>query len=518
MKRAAIYARVSTGNQVDNTSLDGQITVCRQEAASKGYTVVSELREEGVSGSKYDRPSMSELLLLASTKRIDVVLLAKVDRLARGRVVDALLEGELNRAGVEVHYVGRDTSTTGGRLLVGIEKVIAEWEHETIRDRTLDGKNATVRAGKIIPTRHTAIGYTYDRQARTLVIDEERAPTVRLIFELFTDKGLSLFKVAQRLNTLRIETRANSLYWTPQHVRDIITNEIYMGQWVWNRYQHIRGDNATGTKHRRIERPKEEWLRIEVPAIISPEAWQIAQSRLRTNAYYSDRRKVNEYLLAGLIFCGECGRRMSGRNCNPRHYYACSRVTENKLHEHHTACTARLVRVDTADEAVWAEVCRQFGAPQEIIARLRKRQQQERAVRPDLDTAFMESALQKERVRQSLILDLYLDGGQAKSDYLSKRAEVEKNIEELETEIQRRVALQRAQRDAVGHAETLIAFMKGSINVGLHSLPYGMRVAFLRDVRVRVVAHPSGDSLSVFGLLEDALDIDLPRRRIRRGA
>lgn len=517
MKRCAIYARVSSSGQVENTSIDTQLELCRTEATAKGYTVIAELREEGVSGAKYDRPSMSELLLLASTHRIDVVLLAKVDRLARGRLVDSALEAELLRSGVQVHYVGRDTSTKEGRLLVNIEKDFAEWEREAIAERTHKGKDATIRQGKIIPTRHTAIGYTYDREARTLVVDEERAQVVRLIFTLFADEGLSLFKVAQRLNALHIPTRSNSRYWVPAHIRDVITSELYKGEWVWNRYRHIRGDKSRGTKHRRVERPKEEWLRIDVPAIIPADQWQAAQSRLRTNAYYSDRRKKYEYLLAGLIFCSVCGRRMAGRNLHPRYYYACPRTTENTLHPEGRACTTRMVRVDVADSAVWDEVCRQFGASEQIIARLRKRQEVERVVRPDLDTAFMEGSLSKERERHALLLDLYLDGKLDKPLYLKKRTELEAAIEGLEQEIARRVALQNARSDAVGHAGGLVGRMSIQVRAGLLTLPYERRTAFLRDAGVRVVAREDANALSVYGLLEE-VELALPRRRVKRSA
>src|SRR5438067_13766193 len=101
MKAAAIYARVSTKDQAENTSFDTQITACREYARQHGYRVVeAAVIAEDISGTVFNRTGLMKLQEIAQRKEIDAVILAKVDRLARGRVVDALLESDFHSYGI----------------------------------------------------------------------------------------------------------------------------------------------------------------------------------------------------------------------------------------------------------------------------------------------------------------------------------------------------------------------------------------------------------------------------------
>jgi site-specific DNA recombinase len=134
MKTCAIYARVSSAGQLEGTSLDAQVKTCREYASAQGYRIVEGgIVQEDISGAVLNRPGLNTIMHMAARKEIDAVILAKVDRLARGRIVDALLEADLRSYGIEVLYVNRDTTTPEGRLLVNIEKDFAEWERERIR-------------------------------------------------------------------------------------------------------------------------------------------------------------------------------------------------------------------------------------------------------------------------------------------------------------------------------------------------------------------------------------------------
>src|SRR5438034_5159528 len=124
IKDAAVYCRVSSTNasaMSDGTSLEGQEEMYREYLDKLGGYRVVAVEAEQVSGTKLRRAGFDRILDLAEDRLIDVVVVAKVDRFARGRLVDAMLESALKELGVELLYVGRDTATPEGRLLVNIE-------------------------------------------------------------------------------------------------------------------------------------------------------------------------------------------------------------------------------------------------------------------------------------------------------------------------------------------------------------------------------------------------------------
>src|SRR5207247_6641015 len=134
---------------------------------------------EQVSGTKLRRVGFDRILDLAEDRLIDVVVVAKVDRFATGRLVDAMLESALKELGVELLYVGRDTATPEGRLLVNIEKDFAEWERERILERLNGGKFRAARKGKVICTWMAPYGYRVVHGEGRLEIYEPEAQVVR---------------------------------------------------------------------------------------------------------------------------------------------------------------------------------------------------------------------------------------------------------------------------------------------------------------------------------------------------
>ena len=148
MTRAALYARVSTADQRS----DGQLYALRAHSEARGFEVVAELVDNGVSGTKANRPALDELLAAAKRRDIDVVVCTKLDRLARSVRHLVNLTGELEALGVDLIVLdqGLDTSTPAGRLLFHVLGAIAEFEGDLIRERTRAGLSAARRRGKMI--------------------------------------------------------------------------------------------------------------------------------------------------------------------------------------------------------------------------------------------------------------------------------------------------------------------------------------------------------------------------------
>ena len=147
MKRAAIYARVSTHNcQNPEMQLDELRAYCKK----RGWSVAGEFVDKGVSGSKEHRPALDRLLSMCRKRSMDVVVVYRYDRFARSlrQLVNAL--EEFRALGIDFIslHEGVDTSTPNGRLVFGIFASIAEFERELIRDRVRSGLAAARSKGK----------------------------------------------------------------------------------------------------------------------------------------------------------------------------------------------------------------------------------------------------------------------------------------------------------------------------------------------------------------------------------
>jgi DNA invertase Pin-like site-specific DNA recombinase len=146
-KRAAIYVRVST----DKQTIENQVRELRQVAERRGWQVVEEYSDAGISGAKgrQDRPGLDRMLNDAKRRRFDVVMAWAIDRLGRS-LIDLLgTIQDLEAVGVDLYLDQQaiDTTTPTGRLMFQITGAFAEFERSMIRQRVTAGLRRAVDAG-----------------------------------------------------------------------------------------------------------------------------------------------------------------------------------------------------------------------------------------------------------------------------------------------------------------------------------------------------------------------------------
>jgi site-specific DNA recombinase len=150
--RAVSYLRVSTGGQVDSTSIDTQREQCQALAGRHGLVLVGEYVDAGVSGAAASRPALDEMLAAATAGEVEVVLVAKLDRLGRSLLHLLGLIEHLNALGLRVTSAseGIDTKTPAGRMMLGLLGAFAEFERERLRERSVDGAYRRALAGGFV--------------------------------------------------------------------------------------------------------------------------------------------------------------------------------------------------------------------------------------------------------------------------------------------------------------------------------------------------------------------------------
>jgi len=313
--RCAIYTRksIAAGLEKDFNSLDAQREACEayvRTHAHEGWEILDEPFDDGgFTGANTDRPGFQKLLEWIGRKKVQVVVVYKVDRLSRSLVDFAQVMEHFTRHEVGFVSVTQHFSTTDpvGRLTLNMLMSFAEFEREMIGDRIRDKIRATRRKGQWTGG-HAPLGYRSEKSH--LLVHEEEAPWVKQVFDWYLE-GVSALVISQRLNALAVplksaqKPRPNP--WTKDLVLRILRNRLYIGEL-----------SCLG-----------EFVTAEHTALIEREVFDRAQEMLEPKV----RRLRHEcrnpiYLIRGTLKCGLCGASMTSastfRNGHLYRYYRCS--------------------------------------------------------------------------------------------------------------------------------------------------------------------------------------------------
>lgn len=364
--RVALYARVSTEAQEARGTIGSQVEVLRKRIAAEGHEFVAEYCDDGFSGARLDRPGLDALRDAAETGRLDAVWCLSPDRLARKYAYQVIVIDELARHGVIVLFhdtppLADDPQT---HLLTQVQGVIAEYERAKIAERYRRGKLWRARAGETIawkcPYGYRRIARSSERPAHLEVFEPEAA-IVQRIFRDYAEGGLSMRQITRQLFQEHIPTANGKAVWGISTIGRLLRNEAYIGRAYYNRTASVP-DRRLAKRARQIRRPREEWIAIPVPAIVSEELFEAAQRISYDNSKWSPRRTGSgHWLLRGLVKCGHCGvsvscHKMRGRNGTFHYYYYCRNHDPLRAKGEQRRCPERNIRADELDAFVFEQV------------------------------------------------------------------------------------------------------------------------------------------------------------------
>jgi site-specific DNA recombinase len=417
MKMAAIYARVSSEQQREEHTIASQTAALIEYAKTRQLEVPTEwvFEDEGFSGATLERPGLERVRDLAAEGQIQIVLAYSPDRLSRKYAYQILLIEEFAKHGVETLFVNAPQGTSAeDQLLVQFQGMIAEYERAQILERSRRGKRHRARSGEVSVLSGAPYGYRYIRKtdeslASYQVIDAE-AQVVQRVYELYTITNLSIGEITRRLNAQKVPTRKQGSRWERSTVWAMLRNPAYRGAASFGKTRVARRVRVTRALRRRggivsrdsaaHERPREEWIEIPVPALVSEESFARAQELLHENKIRSRRRTITPSIVQGLVSCQKCGyafsRTSTYTSARKIHYYKCIGSDSWRKLGGPVCDNGRFVRQDLLDQIVWAEVIRLLEDPsliqQEIDRRLR-------AARSSDPTKKREQSVQRELIR-----------------------------------------------------------------------------------------------------------------------
>lgn len=306
--------RVSTNQQVDHDEKDEadipmQRLECHKFAERMGWTIIHEEQEEGVSGHKVRAENRDKIQLIkdaARQKKFDIFLVFMFDRI--GRIADEtpFVVEWFVKNGIRVW----STKEGEQRFESHTDKLtnyIRFWQADGESEKT--SIRTSTRMGQIVESGYFTggtcpYGYKLVRQGRTnkrghdlydLAVNEDEAPLVRLIFDKYVTEGRGAQSIANLLNSMKIKNRSGN-NWHPSSIRGMIKNITYIGI--------LRSGESRSQVLPQLQ-------------IIDEQLFQAAQEITKQRSgKYEDTRHIplnikGTSLLAGNVFCGHCGARLS---------------------------------------------------------------------------------------------------------------------------------------------------------------------------------------------------------------
>jgi site-specific DNA recombinase len=481
MKMAAIYARVSSEQQREEHTIASQTAALIEFAQTHQLEVPKPwvFEDEGYSGATLERPGLERIRDLAAEGQIQVVLAYAPDRLSRKYAYQILLIEELARHGVETLFVKAPQGTSAeDQLLVQFQGMIAEYERAQILERSRRGKRHRARSGEISVMSGAPYGYRYIRKTddapASYAVIEAEAHVVQRVYDMYTVEGLSIGAIVRRLNDEGVPTRKHCARWERSTVWAMLRNSAYRGMAYFGKTRIAARSRITrplrlrgGMSKRNSaghERPRDEWIEIPVPALVTEESFARAQELLQENKIRAKRRTITPSIVQGLVSCQKCGyafsRVSTSTTARKLHYYKCIGSDSWRKLGGPVCDNRRLVRQELLDQVVWAEVIRLLEDPTLIHQELDRRLVAARACDP---TQQREQSLQRELTHVGKSIERLLNAYQEELVSLEQLRErmppLRQRQQALRTELQAIADQANDRAMFLRLAETLTAFL-----------------------------------------------------------
>lgn len=459
--RAAIYVRVSTLDQAEEGySIDEQIDKLKKYCEVKDWQVIEIYTDPGFTGSNLDRPGLKKLLRDIENKRIETVLVYKLDRLSRSQkdtlylIEDVFVSNNVSFVSLNENF---DTSTAFGKAMIGILAVFAQLEREQIKERMQMGKLGRAKSGKAMSWNFEPFGYTHKNDSYE--INQLESVIVKQMFNEYLN-GLSITKLKDKLNS---EGHiGKDIDWSYRSIKFILTNPIYCGF----------------TKY------KDQLFEGNHTPIISKEIFDNVQTQIKirqTEAYKKNnnpRPFQAKYMISGLVRCGHCGAALG------LHQYGVKKDgTRTKIYK----CHSKSKKKSTMKKA---DFCPSKDYKQEELEDLILNEIEKLRLNPTMmnDTPseyYFDSALLKKRYveldkKMEKLVGLYLDDNLSIDFLNNKKDEIQKE----KNSIEEKLSQQHTESDL--SADDAIDVL-GNLNGSIFNKSYEVQKQIVRQLVKEIV-------------------------------
>ena len=368
-----LYYRLSRDEDEELNSLNNQRKIIYSFAVSNGHEVVGESFDDNVSGMHFNREGIDKIYEVVEAGKIEAIIVKDLSRLGRHRTQTALFIDYLREHDVRVLSATEniDTFNENDDLIIGFKGLVNDFYARDGSRRVRTGYRQKQKEGIVtIPP----FGYFKDKNTKKVVVVEESAETVRLIFSAYVG-GSGMKAIARTLNEQRRKTPAlmqmellnkrlpntqdgilKKYLWDATMVARILRDESYIGTLICHKSER----NKINKTFRFTDTAEQFRHENYLPMIVTREIWEQAQALLAERKEKNVRAGANRGILryGGLLRCKDCGRTFIGKRIKlksgERVAYVCD--TYHRYGKEH--CSSHMVDEETLDRLIGAEILR----------------------------------------------------------------------------------------------------------------------------------------------------------------
>ena len=446
----ALYLRLSNEDSdkeksEDSNSISAQrvlLTKHTEELMQGQPYSITEFCDDGYSGTDFNRPGVQALIEAAKSGNINMIVVKDFSRFGRdylevGRFLEYIFPIlQIRFVSVNDGYDSDDKFGTTGGMGVALKNLVYGMYSADLSKKVRSARDTRVRNGEFVG-QFAPYGYRKNPENKhELLIDENVAWVIRKIFRMAAD-GISHTEIARQLNEAEIPTRymyhklkgdnfpdkqphVKIKIWDNSSVKDIITDETYLGTMFWN-----RAKCGMDTNKKRVEQPREKWIIVENQheALVSKEIFQKANDNI-VGLDMSGRATGKKNLF---FICGYCGKGLKLRNRKNDKYYCGSRTQQVK-----NDCQRINVVQKELEDAV---LCQVRGMADMLIeARNNRKKAPKNDRKAVLETTIADSTKEAARWKDTKVrlYEQYKAGTVTREDYISRIEKGRIRLEELE--------------------------------------------------------------------------------------
>ena len=368
-----LYYRLSRDEDEELNSLNNQRKIIYNFAVSNGHQVVGESFDDNVSGMHFNREGIDKIYEVVEAGKIEAIIVKDLSRLGRHRTQTALFIDYLRERNVRVLSATEniDTFNENDDLIIGFKGLVNDFYARDGSRRVRTGYRQKQKEGIVtIPP----FGYFKDKNTKKVVVVEEAAETVRMIFSAYIG-GSGMKAIARTLNEQRRKTPAlmqmellnkrlpntqdgilKKYLWDATMVGRILKDESYIGTLICHKSERNKINKTF-----RFTDPEEQFRHENyLPMIVTRETWELAQTLMTERKAKNTRAGTNKGILryGGLLRCQDCGRTFIGKRIKlkdgERAVYVCD--TYHRYGKEH--CSSHMVDEEALDRLISAELLR----------------------------------------------------------------------------------------------------------------------------------------------------------------
>ena len=366
-----LYYRLSRDEDEELNSLMNQRKIIYDYAVSQGHEIVGESFDDNVSGMHFNREGINKIYEVVDAGLIEAVIVKDLSRLGRHRTQTALFIDYLRENNVRVLSATEniDTFNENDDLVIGFKGLINDFYARDNGRRVRTGYRQKQKEGIVtIPP----FGYFKDKNTKQVVIVEEAAETVRLIYSLYVS-GSGMKSIARRLNEEKRKTPAQiqmellrkrqpntqdhirkKYIWDSTMVSRILRDESYIGTLICHKSERNKINKTF-----RFTEPEEQFRHENFfPSIVSKEVWQEVQSLLAQRKEASVRAGEDRPILrySGLLRCDDCGRTFVGKRVKLKERERVEYICDTYLRYGKEHCSSHVIREELLDYLIMEEL------------------------------------------------------------------------------------------------------------------------------------------------------------------